>query len=319
MEGRMTVCNMSHRVGRQGRADRARRDDVRLPRGPARGAQGRRLGRRGRALAHAASPTTDAAFDKEVVLDARELTPFVTWGTNPGQGVPLGASVPDPERLRRRGRPGRRRRRRLSTWRSTPARRCATSRSTRSSSARAPTAASRTCGPPPRSSRAARSPTSTRLLVVPGSVRVRLQAEDEGLDVVFKEAGARVARRRLLDVPGHEPRPAGAGRAQRLDLQPQLRGPAGQGRAHPPGVAAGRRGHRGHRPPGRALPTCRPLETEEEADGEVHHATPARRCRCAAATSTPTRSSRPSTSSGSPAPASRTGCSVPGATTRSSC
>ncbi|MGH3434044.1 MAG: 3-isopropylmalate dehydratase large subunit, partial [Thermocrispum sp.] len=39
----------------------------------------------------------DASFDAEVDLDADELTPFVTWGTNPGQGLPLGSSVPDPE------------------------------------------------------------------------------------------------------------------------------------------------------------------------------------------------------------------------------
>ncbi len=46
------------RVGRQGRPDRARPDDLRLHRGTARGAEGRRLGRRGRALEDAASPTT---------------------------------------------------------------------------------------------------------------------------------------------------------------------------------------------------------------------------------------------------------------------
>ena len=39
----------------------------------------------------------DAEFDKEIVLDASEMTPFVTWGTNPGQGVPLGGSVPSPD------------------------------------------------------------------------------------------------------------------------------------------------------------------------------------------------------------------------------
>ena len=38
----------------------------------------------------------DAVFDREVVLDASTMTPFVTWGTNPGQGVPLGGVVPDP-------------------------------------------------------------------------------------------------------------------------------------------------------------------------------------------------------------------------------
>ena len=52
----------------------------------------------------------------------------------------------------------------------------------------------------------------------------------------------RVARRGLLDVPGHEPRPARARGAQRVDLQPQLRGPPGQGRPHPPGL--GRRSPR---------------------------------------------------------------------------
>jgi 3-isopropylmalate/(R)-2-methylmalate dehydratase large subunit len=47
-----------------------------------------------------------------------------------------------------------------------------------------------------------------RMLVVPGSVAVRLQAEEEGLDRVFLGRRSRVAAGRLLDVPGHEPRPA---------------------------------------------------------------------------------------------------------------
>src|SRR5665811_1012647 len=38
----------------------------------------------------------DAVFDAEIHFDAAELAPFVTWGTNPGQGLPLSASVPDP-------------------------------------------------------------------------------------------------------------------------------------------------------------------------------------------------------------------------------
>src|SRR5690606_27690962 len=50
----------------------------------------------------------------------------------------------------------------------------------------------------------------------------------------------RVAQRGLLDVPGHEPRPARPGRAQRVDLEPQLRGPPGQGRSHAPRLAARR-------------------------------------------------------------------------------
>ena len=86
-----------------------------------------------------------------------------------------------------------------------------------------------------------------RLLVVPGSVRVRLQAEDEGLDEVFKEAGAEWRGAGCSMCLGMNPDQLDAGRAQRLDVQPQLRGPAGQGRPHAPGLAAGRRRDRGPR------------------------------------------------------------------------
>ena len=114
-----------------------------------------------------------------------------------------------------------------------------------------------------------------------------------------------VALGRLLDVPGHEPGPAGAGRAQRVDVEPQLRGPPGQGRPHPPGLPAGRGRHRRARHPVAARRTW--------TDGRLHHPHRHRRPAAPQPTSTPTRSSRPSTSSGSPAPASRTGCSRPGA------
>src|ERR1044072_1241530 len=40
-----------------------------------------------------------ARFDTEVHIDASELTPFVTWGTNPGQGLPLSERVPDPDQI----------------------------------------------------------------------------------------------------------------------------------------------------------------------------------------------------------------------------
>ena len=97
-------------------------------------------------------------------------------------------------------------------------------------------------------------------------------------------------------------------RAQRVDVEPQLRGTAGQGRPHAPRVTARRRGDRRHRPP------RQPGRSVEETDhGQVHRARRHARCRCGAATSTPTRSSRPSTSSGSPAPGSRTACSARGA------
>ena len=190
------------------------------------------------------------------------MTPFVTWGTNPGQGVPLGASVPDPADFDDEG--------------------------DRIAAEKALEYMGSTAGTPMRDIkvdtvfvgsctngriedlRAAaeviegrKVADGIRMLVVPGSVRVRLQAEDEGLDMVFKEAGAEWRGAGLLDVPGHEPRPARARGAQRVHLQPQLRGPAGQGRPHPPGVAAGRRRHRraGHLASPADLP---PLGLEED-------------------------------------------------------
>ena len=51
------------------------------------------------AVAHWKTLVTDedAVFDKEIVIDASEIAPFVTWGTNPGQGAPLSAHVPGPD------------------------------------------------------------------------------------------------------------------------------------------------------------------------------------------------------------------------------
>ena len=59
-------------------------------------------------------------------------------------------------------------------------------------------------------------------MVVPGSALVKQQAEAEGLDAIFKDAGFDWAGGRLLDVPGDEPGHLGTGPALRLDLQPQL-------------------------------------------------------------------------------------------------
>ena len=108
-----------------------------------------------------------------------------------------------------------------------------------------------------------------RMLVVPGSMRVKAQAEAEGLDEVFKEAGAEWREAGCSMCLGMNPDTARARRAQRLDLQPQLRGPAGQGRPHPPGLAAGRRRHRRHRPAGRAR---RPRDDwSPTSHGSLHH------------------------------------------------
>jgi 3-isopropylmalate/(R)-2-methylmalate dehydratase large subunit len=96
MEGRMTVCNMSIEAG--ARAGMIAPDDTTFAY-----LEGRPYAPTGegweRALDHWRTLGTDAgaAFDKEVELDATTLSPFVSWGTNPGQVVPLDGEVPDPD------------------------------------------------------------------------------------------------------------------------------------------------------------------------------------------------------------------------------
>src|SRR3546814_8299516 len=93
MEGRMTVCNMSIEWGAKAgliAPDQTTFDYIEgKPEAP-KGADW------DAAVEHWKSLVTDsdATFDKEIVLDASVMTPFVTWGTNPGQGVPLGGNVP---------------------------------------------------------------------------------------------------------------------------------------------------------------------------------------------------------------------------------
>jgi 3-isopropylmalate/(R)-2-methylmalate dehydratase large subunit len=148
MEARMTICNMSIEWG--AKAGLIAPDETTFayikdkPEAP-KGAEW------DQAVAHWKSLVTDqdAVFDKEIVLDAAEVTPFVTWGTNPGQGVPLGAAVPSPDDFEDADEKVAR-----------PELRCARCASTPSSSAPAPTGAWRTCAPQPTSSRATRSPTA---------------------------------------------------------------------------------------------------------------------------------------------------------------
>src|SRR5687768_17135510 len=96
MEGRMTVCNMSIEGG--ARAGMIAPDDTTFAY-----LEGRPHAPKGKAweqaLGHWRSLVTDddATFDKEVALDAGSLEPFVTWGTKPGQVVPLSAAVPSPD------------------------------------------------------------------------------------------------------------------------------------------------------------------------------------------------------------------------------
>ncbi|WP_168583554.1 3-isopropylmalate dehydratase large subunit [Gephyromycinifex aptenodytis] len=98
MEGRMTVCNMSIEAG--ARAGMIGPDETTFaylkgrPHAPT-GADW------DAAVAEWSALRTDegAVFDTEVVIDASDISPFVTWGTNPGQGLPLSGRVPVPEEI----------------------------------------------------------------------------------------------------------------------------------------------------------------------------------------------------------------------------
>ena len=96
MEGRMTVCNMSIEAG--AKAGLIAPDDVTFAY-----LEGRDHAPKGAAWEQALDawrqlPTdADATFDKEIVLDGVEITPHLSWGTNPGQVIPVSGMVPDPD------------------------------------------------------------------------------------------------------------------------------------------------------------------------------------------------------------------------------
>ena len=147
-------------------------------------------GVRDAAVAHWSTLATDAdaVFDREVHIDAAALTPYVTWGTNPGQGVPLGGAVPDPPDLEDAGDAiaAEKALEYMGLTAGTPMREIAVDTVFVGSCTNGRIEDLRAAAEVVKGHHVAKD---TRLLVVPGSVRVRLQAEDEGLDVVFKEAG----------------------------------------------------------------------------------------------------------------------------------
>ncbi|MFD7412048.1 3-isopropylmalate dehydratase large subunit [Kitasatospora purpeofusca] len=188
MEARMTICNMSIEAG--ARAGMIAPDETTFAylKGRPHAPQGedwdaaveywRTLG-----------TDEDAVFDHEIFIDAAELTPFVTWGTNPGQGAPLGASVPDPasfadpqERIAAENALAY-----MGLEAGTPLREVAVDAVFVGSCTNGRIEDLRAAADLLRGRRIA---DGVRMLVVPGSVRVALQAVEEGLDKVFTAAGA---------------------------------------------------------------------------------------------------------------------------------
>ena len=188
MEGRMTVCNMSIEWG--ARAGMIAPDQVTFdylqgrPHAPV-GAEW------DAAVEYWTSLRTDddAEFDAEIVMHAEDMAPFVTWGTNPGQGAPLSSFVPDPADFEDDGdrvaatkaleymglEPGTRLR---DIKVDTVFVGSCTNGRIEDLRAVAAIVDGRMVAP------------GVRMLVVPGSMRVRAQAELEGLDKIFIDAGA---------------------------------------------------------------------------------------------------------------------------------
>ena len=188
MEGRMTICNMSIEAG--ARAGMVAPDETTFDylRGRPHAPQGADWDA---AVAAWSRLRTDegAEFDTEVYIDASTLSPYVTWGTNPGQGVPLSESVPDPDLMLDDGerqaaekalaymdlRPG------------TPMRDIAVDAVFVGSCTNGRIEDLRAVADVLRGRKVA---DGVRMLIVPGSMRVRAQAEAEGLGEIFTAAGA---------------------------------------------------------------------------------------------------------------------------------
>ncbi len=185
MEGRMTVCNMSIEWGARAGLIAPDETTYAFLRGRAHSPQDWDA-----AVAHWDTLRTDddAVFDKEVVLDASAVTPFVTWGTNPGQGVPLGGSVPDPEAMSAGNERDAARRALdyMGLTAGTPMREVAVDTVFLGSCTNGRMEDLRAAA---KILQGRRVRSGLRALVVPGSALVKLTAEAEGLHDVFTAAG----------------------------------------------------------------------------------------------------------------------------------
>ena len=188
MEARMTICNMSIEAG--ARAGMVAPDETTFEylKGRAHAPQGDDWDS---AVEYWKTLPTDvgATFDAEVFLDANTLDPFVTWGTNPGQGVSLNDVVPEPASFSDANEVAAAQRA-LEYMDLVPG--------TKMKDIKVDTVFLGSCtNSRIEDLRAAaaiiegkKKSDHVRMLVVPGSARVRLQAEQEGLDQIFKDFGA---------------------------------------------------------------------------------------------------------------------------------
>jgi 3-isopropylmalate/(R)-2-methylmalate dehydratase large subunit len=128
----------------------------------------------------------DAIFDQTTVIDASTLTPYVTWGTNPGQALPLSSSVPSPSDTADPAGASRALEY-MGLTAGTPLRDVAVDTVFVGSCTNGRLSDLREAASVLEGRRVA---SGVRMLVVPGSMAVRAAAEAEGLDSIFTAAGA---------------------------------------------------------------------------------------------------------------------------------
>src|SRR3982751_2410551 len=188
MEGRMTICNMSIEWGAKAGMIAPDETTFAYLKGREHAPHGEQWDA---AVAYWTTLVTDegAAYDTEVVIDASAVSPFITWGTNPGQGAPLDGSVPDPEEFVEETdrNAARRALEYMGLEAGTPFREVpvdvvfvGSCTNGRIEDLRAAAEVIRV----------RQVHEGVRMMIVPGSFQVRAAAEAEGLDKVFTEAGA---------------------------------------------------------------------------------------------------------------------------------
>ncbi|MBN9611998.1 MAG: 3-isopropylmalate dehydratase large subunit [Actinobacteria bacterium] len=187
MDGRMTICNMSIEAG--ARAVMVAPDETTFayvkdrPHAP----QGADWDA---AVEYWTSLPTDegAAFDAEVFIDASQLEPFVTWGTNPGQGVLLSDRVPNPAEITdpNQRAAAERALEYMDLEAGTPMKEIAVDAVFMGSCTNARFDDLRAFADIIKGKQKAEG---VRLMVVPGSARVRLEAEKAGIDKIVEEFG----------------------------------------------------------------------------------------------------------------------------------
>jgi len=188
MEGRMTICNMSIEAG--ARAGMVAPDETTFEylKGRPHAPQGQDWED---AVAYWRTLPTDegATFDAEVFIDADELEPFVTWGTNPGQGSSLSAAVPDPAEIADANERAAAERalEYMDLTPGTPLKEVPVDAVFMGSCTNSRIEDLRAFASIVKGKKKA---DGVRVMVVPGSARVRLEAEAEGLDQVIKDFGA---------------------------------------------------------------------------------------------------------------------------------